>query len=71
MLATPGQLPEGEGWAQEMKWDGQRAITRVKAGSSRLFNRNGNDVTATFPGRAVGRPPHATPTDWELAFDVQ
>lgn len=49
MLATLGQLPEGEGWAWEMKWDGQRAIAQVEADSSRLFSRNGNDITATFP----------------------
>lgn len=49
MLATLGQLPEGEGWAWEMKWDGQRAIAQVKAGSVRMFSRNGNDITATFP----------------------
>lgn len=49
MLATLGQLPEGEGWAWEMKWDGQRAIAQVEPGSSRLFSRNGNDITATFP----------------------
>ncbi|GBF17599.1 putative DNA ligase-like protein/MT0965 [Rhodococcus sp. Br-6] len=49
MLATLGQLPEGEAWAWELKWDGQRAIAQVKAGSSHLFSRNGNDITATFP----------------------
>lgn len=49
MFATLGQLPEGEGWAWEMKWDGQRAIAQVNSGSSRLFSRNGNDITAAFP----------------------
>jgi len=49
MLATLGQLPESEGWAWEMKWDGQRAIAQFRAGSSRLFSRNGNDITGTFP----------------------
>ncbi|MGN0040518.1 non-homologous end-joining DNA ligase [Rhodococcus sp. (in: high G+C Gram-positive bacteria)] len=49
MLATLGRLPEGAGWAWEIKWDGQRAIAQVKAGSVRMFSRNGNDITATFP----------------------
>jgi len=49
MLATLGQLPRGAGWAFEMKWDGQRAIATVDDGGSRLFSRNGNDITATFP----------------------
>ena len=49
MLATLGQLPKSDGWAWEMKWDGQRAIARVDAGSVRLSSRNGNDITATFP----------------------
>lgn len=49
MLATLGQLPEGADWAWELKWDGQRAIAQVKTSSSRLFSRNGNDITDTFP----------------------
>ena len=49
MLATLGQLPDGPGWAWEMKWDGQRAIAQVSAGSVRMFSRNGNDISATFP----------------------
>lgn len=49
MLATLGQLPSGPGWAFEMKWDGQRAIATIDNGVSRLFSRNGNDITATFP----------------------
>ena len=53
MLATLGQLPGGAGWAFEMKWDGQRAIATVDNGVSRLFSRNGNDITATFPELAV------------------
>ena len=49
MLATLGQLPVGERWAFEMKWDGQRAIAQVRAGSCRLFSRIGGDITGSYP----------------------
>ncbi|MBM4484134.1 ATP-dependent DNA ligase, partial [Rhodococcus hoagii] len=49
MLATLGEPPAGEGWAFEMKWDGQRAVTDVRDGGVRLFSRNGNDITTAFP----------------------
>ena len=40
MLARPGELPTGNGWAYELKWDGFRAIIstenrlRVAAGAA-------------------------------------
>lgn len=37
MLATPGPLPRGPGWAYEVKWDGYRAIYQ----SGRYFGRSG------------------------------
>ncbi len=53
MLATPGTatgIDPRTDWAFEMKWDGIRAIAHVTAGEGiRLFTRNGNDVTATYP----------------------
>ncbi len=49
MLATLGQPPAGEGWAFEMKWDGQRAVAEVGDSQTRLFSRNGIDITETFP----------------------
>ncbi|QCQ90033.1 non-homologous end-joining DNA ligase [Rhodococcus sp. SGAir0479] len=49
MLATLGQPPDGDGWAFEMKWDGQRAVADVGVDGVRLFSRNGNDVTGAFP----------------------
>ncbi len=49
MKAVSGQLPVGDDWAYELKWDGMRAIATnsdrgVVAHSSRL-----NDITARFP----------------------
>ncbi|HUG51320.1 MAG TPA: non-homologous end-joining DNA ligase, partial [Terrimesophilobacter sp.] len=55
MLATLGTTADVVGdaadddWAFEMKWDGIRAIAYVEAGEVRLFTRNGNDVSRTYP----------------------
>jgi bifunctional non-homologous end joining protein LigD len=53
MLATLAEdVPRGDGWAFEVKWDGYRAIARVAGGEATLTSRNGNDLTARFPGVA-------------------
>ncbi|WP_114907359.1 non-homologous end-joining DNA ligase [Ornithinimicrobium murale] len=56
MLATPGpgtadraEVPGGEGWAHEIKWDGIRLIARVQDGELRLTTRSERDVTIAFP----------------------
>jgi bifunctional non-homologous end joining protein LigD len=50
MLAVPGDLPTGPGWAYEYKWDGVRAVTYVnRAGQLRVMSRNDRDVTETYP----------------------
>ncbi|MDH6283937.1 non-homologous end-joining DNA ligase [Prescottella agglutinans] len=49
MLATLGELPEGERFAWELKWDGQRAIAQVHAGSVRIFSRTNNDISSSYP----------------------
>lgn len=60
MLATAGDLPgSDEGWAYELKWDGQRVLAYVE-GRVRLFSRTGRDITGTYPelaalGRALGK----------------
>ncbi|WP_433055750.1 non-homologous end-joining DNA ligase [Dactylosporangium sp. CS-033363] len=56
MLASPGVLPAGPGWAYEFKWDGIRAIAVVQAGVTRLYARSGAEVTAAYPELAqIGR----------------
>jgi bifunctional non-homologous end joining protein LigD len=53
MLATLAtEVPRGEGWTFEVKWDGYRAITYVRAGEATLRSRNDNDLTGRFPGVA-------------------
>ncbi len=50
MLATPGPLPEGDGWSFELKYDGIRALVSVGGPTGlRVTSRAGNDITATFP----------------------
>ena len=53
MLATLGQeLPGGNGWVFEVKWDGYRAISYLRGSEARLVSRNGNDLSERFPGVA-------------------
>jgi bifunctional non-homologous end joining protein LigD len=49
MLATPGPVPTGPGWAYEFKWDGVRAVTYVEDSAVRVLSRNDRDVTASYP----------------------
>ncbi|MDJ0463991.1 non-homologous end-joining DNA ligase [Streptomyces sp. H27-C3] len=51
MLATPGALPTAqEGWAFEVKQDGQRALLHLPGdGSVQLRARSGADITAVYP----------------------
>ncbi len=50
MLATLAQeLPKGDEWLYEVKWDGYRALGYVRGGKARLVSRNDNDLTARFP----------------------
>lgn len=49
MLAAAGTLPTGPGWAFEFKYDGVRAVTYAEHGAVRVYSRNGNDLTRTYP----------------------
>ena len=58
MLATLGEeVPHGEGWLYEVKWDGYRALAYVRGGECDARSRNGNDLTARFAGvaKAIAR----------------
>lgn len=48
-LATLGkEVPKGDSWAHEIKYDGYRMLCFVEDGSARLVSRNGLDWTARF-----------------------
>jgi bifunctional non-homologous end joining protein LigD len=54
MLATPGRnVPVGDEWTHEVKWDGIRVLADSGTGRVRLTSRNGNDVTAAWPDLAT------------------
>ena len=50
MLATRGTtVPSGPEWLHEVKWDGMRVLVEVVSGRLRIWSRNENDVTVSFP----------------------
>jgi bifunctional non-homologous end joining protein LigD len=58
MLATlEKDVPKGEGWLYEVKWDGYRALAYAAGGEVGLVSRNGNDLTARFPAvaKSIGK----------------
>ncbi|MGN6429574.1 MAG: DNA ligase D [Gaiellaceae bacterium] len=57
MLATlERDVPKGEGWLFEVKWDGFRALAYLTQGDARLTSRTGNDLTQRFPNVAKELP---------------
>ena len=49
MLATLAKdVPAGDDWLFEVKWDGYRAIADIHGGEATLTSRKGNDLTARF-----------------------
>ena len=75
MLAgTSKGVPAGDGWAFEVKWDGFRAVARVRGDDVALLSRNGKRLDGTHPDVAAALPPALTHShcvlDGELcAFD--
>jgi bifunctional non-homologous end joining protein LigD len=52
MKGTAGDLPTGNDWVYELKWDGMRLIAHIDDTGARLQSSNGRDVTASFPDLA-------------------
>lgn len=50
------EVPQGEDWLHEIKFDGYRLLCMIDKGKLKLITRNGNDWTRKFPDivRAVG-----------------
>src|SRR4051812_11077452 len=53
MLATSGGVPEGSGWAAEVKWDGLRGQLRHDGRRATLRSRSGHDLSFAFPELAA------------------
>lgn len=43
------QVPDGEGWVAQVKWDGVRMLTYCDGDETRLINRRLNDRTRQYP----------------------
>ncbi len=75
MKATSGDLPVGEEWRYEVKWDGMRALVFVDHGTVRVQSYNERDVTASWPelaGLAEAVPATTALLDGEIvATDAQ
>jgi len=57
MLATlTKEVPRGEGWVHEVKWDGYRVVAYVESGEAALFSRRRNSLTERFASVAAALP---------------
>ena len=57
MLATlAAELPQGDDWRFEVKWDGYRVLAYLRGGECELVSRNGNLLSARFPEVAKAVP---------------
>ena len=65
MKATSGDLPVGEGWTYEVKWDGMRALCFVDGDQLRVQSYNERDVTVSWP--ELAGLPDALPADHRAA----
>ena len=66
------ELPLGDGWAYEPKWDGFRGILENAGGELRLWSRNGRPLLRYFPElQPLGEllPPRSA-LDGEIVIDI-
>ncbi|HEY2190901.1 MAG TPA: DNA polymerase ligase N-terminal domain-containing protein [Actinomycetospora sp.] len=49
MLATPGEVPEGAGWAVEFAWGGVRVLVGTGPDGVVVTGEDGDDLTAAYP----------------------
>jgi len=47
------EVPEGDDWLYEVKWDGIRAMVSLDEGAVRIRSRNHNDITIAFPELSI------------------
>ena len=66
------ELPLGDGWAYEPKWDGFRGVLENVGGELRLWSRNGSPLLRYFPElRPLGEllPPRSA-IDGEIVIEI-
>jgi ATP-dependent DNA ligase len=65
------ELPDGDGWQYEPKWDGFRGLLENASGELRLWSRNARPLLRYFPElEALGKllPPHSA-LDGEIVIE--
>lgn len=70
MKAGLGALPRGEAWAYEPKWDGHRALVRVRDDRVDVVSSTGMARTATWPWIAAALPALVDANDAVLDGEV-
>jgi ATP-dependent DNA ligase len=67
------ELPEGDGWQYEPKWDGFRGILENVGGGVRLWSRNGRPLLRYFPelGELAERLPPDSALDGEIVIETE
>src|SRR3954465_827673 len=73
LARSRSELPEGDGWAYEPKFDGFRAIVFVDGDDVELQSRNGKPLTRYFPGGGASFPAGRLVLDGEIvasSFDT-
>jgi bifunctional non-homologous end joining protein LigD len=68
LLSKTEQLPAGESWFYEIKFDGYRCLAIKSGGKVRLYSRNGNDFTDRYVSitKAFSALPDETAVDGEV-----
>src|SRR5206468_1858117 len=70
MLATAvTKPPAGNQWLYEIKWDGVRALCRIRDGQLTMFSRRGNRCEAQYPELRV-LPDHVQASDAWLDGEI-
>src|SRR3954467_9196917 len=64
------ELPEGDGWQYEPKWDGFRGVLENAGGELALWSRNGRPLLRYFPElEPLGKVlPPGSPLDREIVI---
>src|SRR5260221_3339677 len=67
LLLRAENLPEGDAWQYELKFDGYRALAIKTGGKIQLRSRNDNDFSLRYPAiaKALSSRPNATVVDGE------
>jgi bifunctional non-homologous end joining protein LigD len=66
------EVPKGEQWLHEIKWDGYRLVAFIRRGKAQLKTRNGHDWTHRFPAIAktlAGLPVETAIVDGEAVIE--